>query len=59
MYIPYQLRSWHDIFVDIYLSLLYWYSMYVMGMGEKLEEEGPEMKKGDYWCGADDIDNSW
>ena len=28
------------------------YSIYVMGMVEKLEEEGLGVKEGDYWCGA-------
>ena len=28
------------------------YSIYVMGMVEKLEEEGLGVKQGDYWCGA-------
>ena len=28
------------------------YSIYVMGMVEKLEEEGLGVKEGEYWCGA-------
>ena len=28
------------------------YSIYVMGMVEKLEEEGLGVKEGDYWCGV-------
>ena len=28
------------------------YSIYVMGMVERLEEEGLGVKEGDYWCGA-------
>ena len=28
------------------------YSIYVMGMVEKLEEESLGVKEGDYWCGA-------
>ena len=28
------------------------YSTYVIGIVEKLEEEGLGVKEGDYWCGA-------
>ena len=28
------------------------YSIYVMGMVEKLEEEGLRVKEGEYWCRA-------